>query len=333
MSRILQISGLIVAVIVILVGGGLIWANAAVDAKLERSIDTHLVDFPIPFALTADEVAALQAERQAQGITDPLTEPALEAIALERATERGQHLVEARYACIECHGTDFGGGVMVDDPAIGQLLGPNITRGEGSVTIGYTPADWDRIVRHGLRRGGQPSAMPAEDFQLMSDRELSDIVAYLQSMPSVDKIVPPVSLGPLGTVLMATGELPLAADLIHDHFSAHLQLPPPPRVDAAFGKHLAGVCTGCHGPDLLGGPIPAGPPDWPAAANLSPHEDGLEGWSYEDFVTAMVDGVRPGGVELRMPMTLMKTYAANMTEIEMQALWAYLRSVEAGPGN
>ena len=67
---------------------------------------------------------------------------------------------------------------MVDAFPLGTLLGPTITSGAGSVTPDYTPADWDRIVRHGVRQDGTASTMPAQDFQRMSDRELSDIVAY-----------------------------------------------------------------------------------------------------------------------------------------------------------
>ena len=167
----------------------------------------------------------------------------------------------------------------------------------------------------------------------MSDRELSDIITYLRSMPPVDKEVAPVSFGPLGTLLAATGKLPLSADLIEDHHSEHLTEPPATEATAEFGRHLAGVCTGCHGHDLQGGPIPAGPPDWPPAANLTPHVEGLADWTYAQFVTLMREGRRPDGTQTRMPMTLMMTYAGQMTETEMKALWAYLRSVEPGPGS
>ena len=269
MKTILKILGVVVALVVVVAVGGVIWAKSTVASMLERTIDVHTVDFPIPFPLDETEVAAL---RQA---SDQDTYLDLDTIARERARDRGKHLVEARYACIECYGKDFGGGVMVDDPAIGQLFGPNITTGNGSVTIGYEAADWDRTVRHGVRRDGHPSLMPAEDFQLLSDRELSDIVVYLRSMPPVDKVVAPSKLGPLGTFLAATGKLPLSVDRIEDHHAEHLVEPPPTQATAQFGQHLAGICTGCHGQDLQGGPIPAGPPDWPPAANLTPHPQGL----------------------------------------------------------
>ena len=43
-------------------------------------------------------------------------------------------------------------------------------------------------------------------------------------------------------------------------------------VTAAHGAYVANMCIGCHGAGLSGGKIPGGPPDWPAAANLTPGE-------------------------------------------------------------
>ena len=141
---------------------------------------------------------------------------------------------------------------MVDDPMMGRLLGPNITHGVGSKVLAYEPSDWDRAVRHGVKPGGLPSVMPAEDFQLMSDRELSDVVAYIRSMPPVDNEVPEVRLGPLGKVLLSVGQLWFAADVVAEHDAAHLTLPPAAEVSFEFGAHLARVATE---PISLGAPF------------------------------------------------------------------------------
>jgi len=86
-------------------------------------------------------------------------------------------------------------------------------------------------------------------------------------------------------VLLATGKLPLSADLIISHDKPHTSIPPGPAPSQssgqalsgvegsgqthAFGRHLAATCMGCHGEDLGGGPIIGGDPSWPPAANLS----------------------------------------------------------------
>jgi len=307
------------------------WASHEDRILLSRTVTTHRVDFPIPFPLTDAEVAELRQERAAGGDTAPPTEQALAAVAGERARTRGQHLVEARYGCIDCHGQDFGGGVMLDDPLLGHLLAPNITAGRGGRTAEYEAADWDRIVRHGVKPDGTPAVMPAADFQYMSDQELSDIVAYIRSRPTVDATVPKPTLGPLGTVLAATGKLPLAADLIQDHMKAHPVRPPAAEETMEFGRHLTGVCRSCHRDDFTGGPIASGDPGWPPAANLTPHADGLAGWTYQQFVTTLRTGKKPDGTELREPMSMMEPMAQRMTDVELQAIWAYLRSLPPKP--
>ena len=328
MKRVLRLFGFGLAVLVLAAGGFYVWAWWASDRALSRHVDTHTVEFPIPFPAALTGAADTATGREASGAAGEDARPA----GLARAVERGRHLVEARYGCNECHGSDLGGGVMVDAFPLGTLLGPNITSGTGSVALDYTSADWDRIVRHGVRQDGTASTMPAQDFQRMSDRELSDIVAYIESVPPVDREVPAVRLGPLGKVLVATGQLPLAADLVPSHHEPHPLEPPAAEPTVEFGRHLAATCVGCHGADLAGGRILGGDPSWPPAANLTPHPDALGDWRYEDFVTALRGGVRPDGTRIRMPMTLVVPKAQRMSDVEFEALWAYLQSIPAVAG-
>lgn len=331
----LVLKGLVVLVLLIVVAGGgfFLWASGKADAVIDRTIETHRESFPIPFPLSPEEIEALRAERSAglppaaegEPEPDPLAGLDLQQIALERAVARGKHLVESRYACVECHGKDFGGGTMIDDPAIGTLRGPNLT--SRGVIATFDPSDWDRAVRHGILANGKPSFMPTDDFKAMSDRELSDVIAYIRSQPPVDRVMEPRRLGPLGTVLVATGQVLAGCDRVPDHEAAHMVEPPEPSESAEFGKHLAQICTGCHGAELAGGKIPGGPPDWPEASNLTPA--GLKGWTYEDFRQLMTAATRPDGTKVKQPMANMPTYANNMTETEMKALWAYLQSVPA----
>ena len=328
--------GGLVGLLVVAGGAGYMWASSAASTRMSKTIEVHRADFPIPFPLTEDELAALRTERAAASSSkgaagaDPLAGVDLNALATERAVARGKHLTESFYACAECHGADFGGGVMVDDPAMGRLLGPNLTLGTGSRTLAYTAADWDRMVRHGIKPDNTPSPMPSKDFFSMSDRELSDIVSYIRSMPSVNKEVPAVTLGPVGKVLVATGQLQLSAEMHPtQHVIEHAPLPPAAVADATFGKHLAQTCTGCHGPKFAGGPIIGGPPDWPPAANLTP--TGLAGWTYEDFTKALKEGKSKNGVALREPMATLPKFAKNMTDTELQALWAYIKDLPPLP--
>ena len=301
--KVLKVVGIGLAGLV-LVGLGLYaWASFAASRKLSRKYATHTVDFVIPSPARRQEAA--------------------------EALERGRHLVGSRYGCAECHGASFGGGVMVDNGAIGSILGPNLTAGRGSVTGGYRAADWDRIVRHGLKRDGTPALMPSQDFRQMSDQELSDIVVFLRSQPAVDREVPPPRLGPLGKALVASGKFTLSADVISSHDTPHAELPPEAGLTIEFGRHVAATCMGCHRNDLGGGPIVGGDPSWPPASNLTPGPEGLGEWTFTQFAAALREGKRPDGTPVRPPMTNVTPYAQRMTQTEMQALWSYLRSVPA----
>jgi mono/diheme cytochrome c family protein len=312
----LRIVGVGLLVVIVVALGFYLWASRTAARKLARVYHVHSYDFPIPFPLTAEEVARRK-----------LTPGAADSVARGEALGRGRHLITSRYACMGCHGERLGGGTMVDAPPIGRILGPNLTSGRGGRTAGFQAADFDRIVRHGVKPGGFPALMPSVDFRLMSDQELSDIIVYLRAQPPVDSLVPASTLGPLGKVLVATGKVRLSADLIAAQGAPHEVLPPPTTPTVAFGRHLAATCSGCHGENLAGGPIQGGDPSWPLAANLTPDASGLGGWSFEQFTALLRQAKRPDGRPLAEPMAGVTVLSRNMTDVELEALWTYLRSV------
>src|SRR5258706_2181899 len=164
--------------------------------RYEKQWTVHKADFPIQFPLKDQALGALRAERILAGAsaTDPLAGVDLQAAALERAVKRGRHLVQSRVSCDGCHGKEFGGAAVIDVPLVARWVAPNLTSGEGSVTKGFTANDWDRAVRHGVRHNGQTSSMPSEDFANLTDHELSDILAYLRSMPPVSHNMAPAQI-------------------------------------------------------------------------------------------------------------------------------------------
>ncbi len=314
--KVFKLAGIVLGALVIVLVVAYAWAGAAARRKLARHIPTHTVKFAIPFPLPDSEAAGLASDSAAR-------------LAVAEALDRGRHLVQSRYVCSGCHGQDFGGGVMIDNAAIGRILAPNLTSGSEGVTAGFTATDWDRIVRHGVKPDGTPALMPSEDFRQMSDRELSDIIAFIRSLPPVDRRMPAPSLGPVGKLLLATGKLTLSADLIARQPVTHPVAPPATAPTVEFGRHLGATCTGCHGDHLAGGPIAGGDPSWPPAANLTPAAAGLGGWTNAQFVSTMRGGKRPDGTALRAPMSDVIPFTRNMTDTELQALWKYLRSVPA----
>ena len=238
---------------------------------------------------------------------------------------RGGHLVAAR-GCVGCHGEDLAGHVELDNPFIGRLAGPNLTRGGRGGRL--TDADWERAVRHGVRRDGSPLfIMPASEHTGMSDEDLGAIVAYARSLPPRPNVPPPSRAGPVIGAMQAAGKVNLFSAAEIDHRRAHpARVAPEPT--ARYGAYLASMCTGCHGPGLSGGQIPGAPPDWKPAANITP--GGIGHYTEADFVRALREGVRPGGAAIDSQMPV-RRITRHLDDTELRALYAYLHTLPSRP--
>jgi mono/diheme cytochrome c family protein len=238
-----------------------------------------------------------------------------------KALERGKYLFESR-GCVDCHGANGTGRDFVNKPDI-QLRGPNIT--PAGVTAAYKPEDWDRIVRHGVKPNGQPAMiMPSEDYNRFTNDDFAALVAYARSLPPVKGGEAVIRLPLPARVLYGLGAIPDAAEKI-DHSLPPAQ-PIPEGVNAKHGAYVANMCIGCHGEHLSGGKIPGGPPDWPAAANITPGE-GSAMTRYKDsaqFVAMLKSGKRPDGTPIQvMPFDSL----AKMNDVDAQALYEFLKTV------
>ena len=325
MRRVLKYVAWGLTAFVILALAAWFWAYQVAMSRYEKQWTVHKAEFPIPFPLSNEELSALRAERILAGAPaeNPFAGADLQTVALERAIQRGRHLVDSRTSCDGCHGKDFGGQTIIDVAVLGHWVAPNLTSGEGSVTKGFTANDWDRAVRHGVRRNGQSSSMPSGDFINLSDHELSDIVAYIRSLHPVNRDNGAVKFGPVFAFLIATKDDSLSAFKI-DHEKPHAAEPPVEAPSVELGQHITQVCRGCHGPQLSGGKL-QGDPDMPIVANLTPHETGLKGWSESDFFRALREGKRKDGSAIN-PMMPWKAYG-QMSDTELKAVWAYLQTV------
>ncbi|NOT09119.1 MAG: cytochrome c [Gemmatimonadales bacterium] len=239
------------------------------------------------------------------------------------AVARGEHLVRAVSGCVGCHGEDLSGTVMIDVKPLGRVAAANLTRGKGGIAAGRTDADLARALHRGVRPDGTSLwIMPSEAYVHMSAEDIGAVVAYLRQLPAADHELPANELRYVGRVLLMLGKLPLlSAELTPD-----APYPPaiPPDTTAAYGRYLANIggCTGCHGPSLSG-QAAGGGPDMPPSSNITP--TGIGSWSQADFVRALREGKRPSGVPINEAMPW-KVFG-KMTDQELQALWAYLRTV------
>ena len=236
---------------------------------------------------------------------------------------RGARLATIR-GCVECHGPAFEGNVLIEDAAIGRLFGPNLTLGGRGGEL--EARDWERAVRHAVRRDGSPLlVMPSHEFTVLTDEDLGAIVAWARNLPKATSALPPSKAGPVPRALHLAGKFDLLPAEIIDHARPHA-----PRIEAGvtveYGAYLASGCIGCHGPGLSGGKIPAAPPSWGPAANITPA--GIGRWAEGDFIRALREGRRPDGSAI--DTTVMKIrLVREMTDVELKALYRYLRTVPA----
>jgi len=238
---------------------------------------------------------------------------------------RGRYIFMSR-GCTECHGVDGAGKTLADDGKGMLLHAPNITPVPGGVVANYTADDWTRTIRHGVKPNGRPAIiMPSEDYARLNDNDLASIVAFMRQMPAKPGPGTTVQITMPMKALYAFGVIKDAAERI-DH-----TLPPPPvmpdAATAAHGAYVVNTCIGCHGANLSGGKIPGAPPDWPAAANLTPG-DGSAMPRYADaesFKAMLRSGKRPDGsaVSPVMPFVALK----ELNDVDTQALYLHLKTL------
>ena len=233
------------------------------------------------------------------------------------AIERGRYLVHKVSLCIECHGEDLGGKVVTETP-LTRLWGTNLTKGRGGVGTAYTDADFVRALTHGVKKNGQSVIfMPSQDYKF-TEADVAALVAYLRSVPPVDREVPEPEIGFLARALGVANKFPLLPAELIDHQDVAF-VPVADRSEAVMaGDYLISTagCRGCHGPQLTG---EGGMPD---AANLTPV--GIGAWTEADFKTAIRKGRRPNGTTL---LPAMPRIYQVMPDAELSRIFAYLKTL------
>ncbi|WPP48863.1 c-type cytochrome [Catalinimonas niigatensis] len=234
----------------------------------------------------------------------------------------GEHLSVIK-GCTDCHASDLGGKVMVDDPAMGRLVTPNLTKGKGGLPADYSTEDWIKAIRHGLSRENTPlKLMPSQEFNLLTEKDLAALIAYCQSLAPIDRELPKLEIRPVGVLLTHFDKIPMVpAELIDHHREVVADIPN--EVSLENGQYLATSCSGCHRTDLKGGDghIPGSPKvaDITGSGNVGK-------WTEGQFITALRTGGTPEGKHLDnnfMPWQMTKAY----TDTELKSLYIYLKSL------
>jgi mono/diheme cytochrome c family protein len=215
-----------------------------------------------------------------------------------------------------------------NEPPFGTLVAPNLTTGAGGAG-GMTADQWERAIRHGIGSDGRVLLiMPSHQYSHMSDEDLNALLAYLQSLPPADNVLPARNLSPLVYLMGGAGLLGQAPAEVIDHEAGH-PAAMPAGTTAEYGEYVSflSACRDCHGANLDGVVSGGGPPSAVPPPDITGASE-VGGWTTEQFISAIRTGTTPDGRQLSTDMPW-QMYA-NMTDEDLTALHNYLKTLPAG---
>jgi len=264
--------------------------------------------------------------------------------------ERGKYLATHVAVCLDCHSKrqwnfysgpmaneEIGGGGEVFNREMGfpgVFYAPNVTP--------YALGAWSdgeilRSITTGVDKDGKAlfPLMAYHRFGRMAEEDVYSIVAYLRTLAPVEKNVPESEVDFPVSILINT--MPAEADF---------QVLPDVKDKVQYGKYLANAagCVDCHsktdkgavvaGTEFGGGMEFKQPAGIITSTNITfDKETGIGNWSKESFVArfkmyAGKDykpvGVGKNDVNTPMPWTMY----AGMKDSDLEAIYAYLKSIE-----
>lgn len=223
--------------------------------------------------------------------------------------------------CTHCHGEKLEGTQFFNDPAFGILIAPNLT--PAGVTRDYVDADWVRAIRHGAGKDGRPlMIMPSNEFHALSEEHLGQIIAYLKTVPAVEKEWGKSGFTTLAKVLVQSGAFGKIIPVEYLDHTATFKSTPQKKDPRVYGAYLVQVsgCRACHGEQLNG--APNHDPNGPMAPNLT-QAGNLPKWGDAGFIKTIRTGTRPDGTVMDQKFMPWKNIAAQDDEA-LKAIYAYL---------
>jgi len=280
---------------------------------------------PTPPPTTA---AATSAEADAGSAPAPAPDPAL--------LERGKMIANVA-GCALCH-TAFGptgpdlanmwaGGLEIPEE-FGTWRSPNITQDKKTGIGGWTDEQIDAAVRQGVRPDGSHlyPIMPYEFYNRMSDADAKALIAFLRTVPAVDKAVAGNT-----DLKLPKSEVPKPAGAA------------PEDTPVKRGEYLGTLahCAACHtpfgeaGPDMTkmyaGGAkmeIPALFDGVLYSPNItSDKKTGLGDWTDEQILTALTKAQKKDGAPMVGPMQMYAPQWAQLSQGDLGDLVAWVRSI------
>ena len=254
--------------------------------------------------------------------------------------ERGKYLVNTILTCQNCHTPkgergapvferDLSSGLTWDEPPF-KVTASNITQDKETGIGAWSDADIKKALQKGERPNGVRLAaiMPSDFYEILTPGDLNAIVAYLKTVKPVKQETP-----------MAIYRIALPRHIPPGAEKPFSDADMGDKVKKGFYLVTIGHCMECHTPmgprgrDFeasygKGGFEFPGPWGKSVARNITSHkEKGIGAWSDDEIKRAITKGVRKDGSPLKPPMGY--AFYANMTEADLDAIVAYLRTVPA----
>lgn len=245
--------------------------------------------------------------------------------------------------CEVCHraaGAERASGAQLTEaPAfLGTFHAPNITSDPAAGIGAMADEDIARVIRFGVGVHGERRLMPT---YAMGDADVAAVLGFLRSADPMFRPDPQVRPVSRPSVLGKTLLVVAGAMAVPRRPASGVAVPA--KADSvAYGRYLAHDvfdCVGCHtpgyseskvsGPDAFSGGAEFRDPSGGTllSKNLTPHETGLAHYDRDDLGRALRKGQRPDGTPLSTPMPVF----AGLDDVDVSALYTYLRSVPARP--
>lgn len=252
--------------------------------------------------------------------------------------------------CVACHtalhGTAFAGGLQIKTP-IGAIYSTNITPDAQTGIGNYTLEDFDKAVRHGIRKDGSAlyPAMPYPSFARMSEDDIKALYAYF--MHGVAPVNQPNKPADISWPLSMRWPLAFWGKMFAP---APKGFTPAPGTDPviARGEYLVtgpGHCGACHTPrglsmqekaydaaggaDFLGGGAPID--NWIAPSLRSDPVLGLGRWSEDDLVQFLRSGRIDHSAAFGGMADVVAWSTQYWSEDDLRATAKYLKSLPEVP--
>jgi cytochrome c553 len=213
--------------------------------------------------------------------------------------------------CIACHGEGLRGKLFFDEPRIAQVWAPNLTL----IAAEATDQQLAQAMRQGISHDGRSLfIMPSAQYSRLGDGEVAALISAIRVQPKGGSQTPPIKVGPLGRVGVATGKFRTEPELVAD-YAENLPADLGPRF--ASGRHIAlTACSECHGAGLGGGEPQPGlkAPDLAIAG----------AYDLPGFARLMRTGRAASGRKLKLMDEISRNDLSHLSDAEIGALHAYL---------